>query len=350
MEFGGARWRGRGRAEAKSGTDQGGEHRHEFRLPKSFGLIPLSASSQRQLHRLQITMPSTSVPATLKRKRTEKNLRNKGVKKFRKSKGKFEYYSSSEEEDEDDQDGGINLREIVAPEKKKAGKKEELVEEDADTEASADEEDDAADSDEQDLDAEAADEEGSEDDADEQDEEGTDASDFDDSEDGQPKKRKRNDPDAFATSMSKILGSKLSTSKRQDPVLSRSRDAATASKELSEARLDARVRNKLKADKREALEKGRVKDVLGLDNEETSTAEIVELERRLKKTAQRGVVKLFNAVRAAQVKGEQAAQEAKKTGVIGIEKREQKVTEMSKQGFLDMIAGGGKKPAAPAAA
>ena len=30
-----------------------------------------------------------------------------------------------------------------------------------------------------------------------------------------------NDPDAFATSISKILGSKLSTSKRADPVLSR---------------------------------------------------------------------------------------------------------------------------------
>lgn len=157
------------------------------------------------------------------------------------------------------------------------------------------------------------------------------------------KMRKRNDPDAFATSMSKILSSKLSTSKRTDPVLSRSKDAAAASKELNEARLEAKARGKLREEKKAALDRGRVKDVLGLENADTSTAEILEEEKRLKKTAQRGVIKLFNAVRAAQVKGEEAAREARQKGLIGIGKREEKVTEMSKKGFLDMIAGGGKK-------
>lgn len=156
-------------------------------------------------------------------------------------------------------------------------------------------------------------------------------------------KRKRNDPDAFATSISKILGSKLSTSKRVDPVLSRSKDAAQASKELTDQRLEARARHKMREDRRLALEKGRVKDVLGLESTDTSTAEILEHEKRLRKTAQRGVVKLFNAVRAAQVKGEEAARQARESGVVGVGKREERVTEMSKKGFLDLIAEGGKK-------
>lgn len=172
------------------------------------------------------------------------------------------------------------------------------------------------------------------------------------SESSQPrssKKRKRNDPDAFATSMSKILGSKLSTSKRADPVLARSKTALAASQELSNSRLEAKAKRKLREEKKAELDKGRVRDVLGLDSAAASAeggvadgktvGEIAELEKRLRKTAQRGVVKLFNAVRAAQVKAEEAAREARKQGVVGVGRREQKATEMSKQGFLELIGG-----------
>ena len=157
------------------------------------------------------------------------------------------------------------------------------------------------------------------------------------------KKRKRNDPDAFATSMSKILGSKLSSTKRSDPVLSRSKTAETITKELAEAKLEQKARHKIRQEKREALERGRIKDILGLESTEINTAHILEQERKLKKTAQRGVIKLFNAVRAAQVRGEEAAREAKRAGVVGMAKREEKVNEMSKKGFLELIAGGGKR-------
>ncbi|TVY54162.1 Ribosomal RNA-processing protein 15, partial [Lachnellula cervina] len=133
------------------------------------------------------------------------------------------------------------------------------------------------------------------------------------------RKRKRNDPEAFATSMSKILGSKLSTSKRDDPVLSRSVAAIEASKEMTDQALEKKAKHKIKEDRKAALEKGRVKDVLGASSAfdaahgvgtGESVQETMELEKRLRKTAQRGVVKLFNAVRAAQVKGEEAAKEA----------------------------------------
>lgn len=163
------------------------------------------------------------------------------------------------------------------------------------------------------------------------------------------RKRKRNDPEAFATSMSKILGSKLSTSKRDDPVLSRSVQAIEASKEMTDLALEKKARHKMKEEKKSALEKGRVKDVLGASTAfdaangvgaGESVQATMELEKRLRKTAQRGVVKLFNAVRAAQVKGEEAAREARLKGVVGQGRREEKVNEMSKKGFLDLIAGG----------
>ena len=166
------------------------------------------------------------------------------------------------------------------------------------------------------------------------------------------RKRKRNDPEAFATSMSKILGSKLSKSKRSDPVLSRSVTALQASKEITDQALEKKARHKLREERRAALDKGRVKDVLGASTAFDagrgdvagieSTAETIELEKRLRKTAQRGVVKLFNAVRAAQVKGEEAAKEARKKGLVGYGRREEKVNEMSKKGFLELIAGGGE--------
>ena len=154
---------------------------------------------------------------------------------------------------------------------------------------------------------------------------------------------KRNDPNAFATSMAKILDSKLSTSKRADPVLARSQTALAASKEISESKLEAKARQKIRAEKKEVLEKGRVRDVLGLSEKSPVTAEAVaQEEKRLKKIAQRGVIKLFNAVRAAQVKGEEATREAKKAGIVGMKQREGRVNEMSKKGFLDLIAAGGK--------
>lgn len=167
------------------------------------------------------------------------------------------------------------------------------------------------------------------------------------------KKRKRNDPEAFATSMSKILGSKLSASKRSDPVLSRSVTAMEASKEMTDLALEKKAKHKMREERKVALDKGRVKDVLGastafdaahgleVGKDLPTVQETMELEKRLRKTAQRGVVKLFNAVRAAQIKGEEAAKDARAKGIVGTGRREAKVNEMSKKGFLDLIAGGG---------
>jgi Rrp15p len=148
---------------------------------------------------------------------------------------------------------------------------------------------------------------------------------------------KRNDPEAFATSMSKILSTKLSQSARKDPVLSRSREAVQTSNDIANERLEKRARAKLRADRKEDLERGRVKDVLGLSTGDAG--QTAEEEKRLRRIAQKGVVKLFNAVKAAQVKGEEAAREERKKGTVGFGNREEKINEVSKQGFLELING-----------
>ena len=185
-----------------------------------------------------------------------------------------------------------------------------------------------------------------------------------DDEDHPRHKSKRNDPTAFATSLSKILSTKLSTSRRADPLLVRSAEAQEASRKIVDSALETKARRRIREAKRLAMEKGRVRDVLvagsgtekklniltgeveEVEEDEKSretTQHILETERRLRKVAQRGVVKLFNAVRAAQVKASEAENKARNEGVVGVKRREEKVTEMSRKGFLDLIASGGGK-------
>ena len=150
---------------------------------------------------------------------------------------------------------------------------------------------------------------------------------------------KRNDPAAFSTSISKILTTKLPASAKSDPVLSRSKSAADARSDFANEKLDRLARAKLRAEKREELDRGRIRDVMGIERGQAGL--VAEEEKRLRKTAQRGVIKLFNAVRAAQVRGEEAAKSEKRKGTIGLDERAKAANEISKQGFLELI--GGKK-------
>ncbi|CRK24077.1 hypothetical protein BN1708_003768 [Verticillium longisporum] len=168
-------------------------------------------------------------------------------------------------------------------------------------------------------------------------------------------KSRRNDPTAFSTSISKILSTKLPSSRRADPVLARSASAHENAKQAADAALEHKARRLVRLQKREAMEKGRVKDVLIATNADkagdaaadaaSSTGSVLEFERRQRKVAQRGVVKLFNAVRAAQVKASEADRAAKKDGVVAHSQKVAKVTELSQKGFLDHLvaAGSGMK-------
>ncbi|KIV86282.1 hypothetical protein PV11_01900 [Exophiala sideris] len=277
-----------------------------------------------------------TTPLSQKKRRLEDGMRGKIERPRKRSRKQADYHSSSDDTNEEDDEGfaGVDLNDSddeVKPESKqkqrsKAGKPEKVR---ADIEAGKDEDDD------------------------QESEEGDDAfSDADNEAQDTPgvsKRRstsKRNDPEAFSTSISKILSTKLSQSARKDPVLSRSKQAVEASATLADEKLEKKAKAKLRADRREDLERGRIKDVLGLNS--GKAGEIAEEEKKLRKIAQRGVVKLFNAVRVSQVKAEQAAKEERKKGTIGMSHREEKVNEMSKQGFLDLIGGKEKDKSAVA--
>ncbi|KAI0143406.1 Rrp15p-domain-containing protein [Xylariaceae sp. FL1272] len=191
-----------------------------------------------------------------------------------------------------------------------------------------------------------------EDDDDEEDDHGTsddqddDDQDADESAEAGPKrqKSKRNDPSAFSTSLQKILSTGLSNAKKHDAILSRSVDAQKASRDIVDAGLEAKARKLLRDKKLLAQEKGRVKDVMmGGADEDTSTGEILQTERRLRKTAHKGVIMWFRAVREAQEKAHEAEGRARGEGFVGTARRKEKVQEMTKEAFLDTLARGGGK-------
>lgn len=268
-------------------------------------------------------------------------------KKFRKQRG---YHSSSEDEQEDagkfkavnladsdsDDDGGVSVtksKAVEPPSKKKKTQSKPTPQ----RKPSADEKD----SSDEDAEANSA---GDDDDNDASGSEADDLSDESMSDAGEKRRAvpKRNDPTAFSTSISKILSTKLPSAARADPVLSRSKAASQATTDQANEKIDKQARAKLRAEKKEELDRGRVRDVMGI--ERGLTGPVAEDEKRLRKMAQRGVVKLFNAVRAAQVRGEEAAKTERKKGTVGMGEREKASNEVSKQGFLDLINGKKGKP------
>ncbi|KAK9463295.1 Rrp15p-domain-containing protein [Lipomyces oligophaga] len=121
-----------------------------------------------------------------------------------------------------------------------------------------------------------------------------------------PKRKKNQDPDSFSAAMTAILGSHLKAHDRSDPVLVRSKSTARA---IEDAKLEAKAKHALRAERRALADKERVKDVIsGLRKDEEkkadpeATRKNTELEIKLKKTAKRGVVKLFNTIIEAQKK------------------------------------------------
>ncbi|KAK9343827.1 Rrp15p-domain-containing protein [Lipomyces starkeyi] len=122
------------------------------------------------------------------------------------------------------------------------------------------------------------------------------------------KQKKRTDPEAFSSAMTAILSSHLKAHDRKDPVLVRSKQTAKA---IEESKLEAKARRELRLEKKQFLDKERIKDVItGIREGETPNPDAVQMtterERMLKKTAKRGVVKLFNTVIEAQKKATDA--------------------------------------------
>lgn len=304
------------------------------------------------LHYFSVTMP----PTFSKKRKVLDGLKGETGRKKKFVKQRF-YHSSSEDEEEDGnfnpvsledsdaEEGGVtvtkpsalDLRMKRAKTQKEAPAPEPKNSDDSDADSNVGEE---IELDDEDL----------ENDDDESDASGSDEDDLSDSSPagkstGANRGRavpKRNDPTAFSTSISKILSTKLPTSARADPVLSRSSYAAKLVNDAADEKLDNAARAKLRAEKKEELDRGRIRDVMGIQR--GIAGAVAEEEKRVRKMAQRGVVKLFNAVRAAQVRGEEAAKDERKKGTIGMGEREKAANEVSKQGFLELINGKKGKP------
>lgn len=310
--------------------------------------IPIS--TRKIYHSLNSDVPSIimRLSTTAKKRKVLEGLQGKTgrpQKKFRKQR---EYHSSSDEAEDGATDfkavslADSNEDEVKVKKPKEQTKSSIASKKRKDKESSDDDGDESSDSDDKkDEKHEASGSDVSSDAEDEDDDYDSDVS-MPTSTTDHRAVPKRNDPSAFSTSISKILATKLPSSARADPVLSRSKIATQASTDFADEKLDKQARAKLRAEKQEELDRGRIRDVLGIERGEAGA--VAEEEKRLRKIAQRGVVKLFNAVRAAQVRGEEAAKGERKKGTIGIGEREKAVNEVSKQGFLELISGKKGKP------
>ena len=170
-------------------------------------------------------------------------------------------------------------------------------------------------------------------------------------------KVKADDPNAFATSMRGILGHKLTRAQRANPILARSADAKEADEVLLDMKLEKKARAEMRRQKREngggysdpndllrEIHGGGGGDKVGptvdIDDakELGSISAYQQREKDLRKIAQRGVVKMFNAFSHVREKTAEAQ------GLGGSRaKKAEKATEMSKEGWLEYVGLGGKE-------
>ena len=162
---------------------------------------------------------------------------------------------------------------------------------------------------------------------------------------------KADDPGAFASSMSAILGSKLTKAQRENPILVRSAHAKEADEALLDLKLEKEARREMRREKKELEKHGMgmqpdgegARDTMGdafrtldVDNVGSVSAH-QQREKELRKMAEKGVIKMFNAFTHAREKT------AEVQGLAGSRaKKEEKATEMTKEGWLEFVGHGGQ--------
>lgn len=155
----------------------------------------------------------------------------------------------------------------------------------------------------------------------------------------QAKKRKKNRDDgseSFANAFNAILGSHLKAYDRKDPILARNK---SVQKKLESDKLELKAKRLLLTEKKQLRDKHHIENVLPSAEEPEKVREIIERERKMKKIAQKGVVRLFNAVIATQV---QSGKQLGQSKGLGETLKEELMNEMSKERFLDLVQAAGK--------
>lgn len=222
--------------------------------------------------------------------------------------------------------GSVTKKQKVAPQKAQPTKVQEEVSNDSENEnasALSDSDlDDEFDVGQEDDAASSSDESGSE-------------NDEDDSFPLRKKKKQTDDgKELFANAFNAILGSKLKAYDKKDPILVRNK---TTLKKLESDKLEAKAKRMILAEKKDLYDKHRVKNLLPTADEPEKARAALEGERKLKKVAQKGVVKLFNAILATQVGTSRQIGQDK----IGSAQKDELVNEISKLKFLDLVKAAG---------
>ncbi|KAI5957912.1 RRP15 [Candida margitis] len=155
------------------------------------------------------------------------------------------------------------------------------------------------------------------------------------------KKQKKNRDDgseSFANAFNSIINSKLKAYNRKDPILARNK---TTLKKLEGEKLENKAKRALLLEKKQFQDKHRVKQLLPVASEGSDSSnirEILDKEKQMKKVAQKGVVKLFNAVLSTQLKTNQEVTKVQ----AGQSRKEELMTDVSKEKFMDLIAAAGE--------
>ncbi|CCD23611.1 rRNA-processing protein RRP15 NDAI_0B05780 [Naumovozyma dairenensis CBS 421] len=157
------------------------------------------------------------------------------------------------------------------------------------------------------------------------------------------KKSKHDDgSNDFSSAVNAILSSHLKAYDRKDPIMARNKKVL---KKNESDKLEQQARRVLTTERKKLLNKARKKDIIPIASGENQNGEeiraVLEKETKLRKIAQKGVVKLFNAILSTQVKTEKEI--ATTMGDIKNRKeRETLITEVSKEKFLDLVKAAGE--------
>ncbi|CAI4781690.1 CCQ_1a_G0056230.mRNA.1.CDS.1 [Saccharomyces cerevisiae] len=182
-------------------------------------------------------------------------------------------------------------------------------------------------------------------DAEEDDDEEEDDDDDDDEEeedDDFPRKKKSKNSKhddgstGFSAAVNAILSSHLKAYDRKDPIMARNKKVL---KQSESEKLEYKAKKALLAEKKKLLGKARKTDIIPIasgEDRSENIRKVLEKETALRKIAQKGAVKLFNAILATQVKTEKEVSE-NLSGIKNKEEKKELITEVSKEKFLDLV-------------
>lgn len=140
----------------------------------------------------------------------------------------------------------------------------------------------------------------------------------------------------FSSAVNAILTSHLKAYDRKDPIMARNKKVL---KKNEADKLEQQAKRALLAERKKKLNQARKREIIPTVSDEVPGEEIrnvLEKETKLRKIARKGVVKLFNAILSTQVTT--AKQVDSSLGSIrNKDEREQLITEVSKEKFLDMV-------------